>query len=382
MTEGFHMDNPSRGLFIVNNTIVNERSSGSFVTVHASVMQPAVVRNNIVVGNGPFINQSNAILEGNLLSDPGFVNRQMFDYALRAGSAGIDTAVAPGSAGTYSLSPTQVYVHPACTGTRGTVAGLDVGAYELGWPVRFESGPERCRAVLGGQPGTPPVIQAAVNAASFLVGHMTPGSIATVFGENLADREAGAAQLPLPVTLGGTSVLLRGIPSPIFYASPGQVNFQVPFGLALGAANLSVQRGNGLTASISTELKRTAPGIFFYGTSNAVAQNEDYSLNTPANGARPGKTLIVYMTGAGPLSRTLEEGKPSPADDLAVVTSPASATIGGQEAAITFLGMTPGLIGVLQANIVVPELPAGQYKLAVTIGGEVSNEVEITVSDV
>ena len=55
-----------------------------------------------------------------------------------------------------------------------------------------------------------------------------PGSIATLFGTNLAAATATASGVPLPRQLGGTRVTWNGVAAPLFYVSPTQINFQVP----------------------------------------------------------------------------------------------------------------------------------------------------------
>src|SRR4029079_78548 len=37
-----------------------------------------------------------------------------------------------------------------------------------------------------------------------------------------------AASQPLPLTLGGTQVFINGTPAPLFFASPAQINFEIP----------------------------------------------------------------------------------------------------------------------------------------------------------
>src|SRR6266568_1106445 len=85
-----------------------------------------------------------------------------------------------------------------------------------------------------------PVInpQGVVNAASqapdpdlgMVVAH---GEIATILGQNLAPSEASATETPLPTSLAGTSVTVGGILAPLFYVSPGRIEFQVPWKFGL-----------------------------------------------------------------------------------------------------------------------------------------------------
>ena|SRR5579872_435355 len=72
-----------------------------------------------------------------------------------------------------------------------------------------------------------------VNAASLAPasgpGHaIAPGSIASLFGQNLAATTASASGFPLPTTLAGTSLTVNGVAAPLFYVSPDQINFQMP----------------------------------------------------------------------------------------------------------------------------------------------------------
>src|SRR5712692_5165256 len=79
----------------------------------------------------------------------------------------------------------------------------------------------------------PPMVNAVVNGASFAAGvPVAPGSIATVFGSNLASITAAAAEVPLPTLLGDARISLNGVAAPLFFVSPTQINFQAPWELA------------------------------------------------------------------------------------------------------------------------------------------------------
>src|ERR1700693_977526 len=65
-----------------------------------------------------------------------------------------------------------------------------------------------------------------VNAASYAQ-TISPGSIVSIFGTNLANSIATASGIPLPTELGGSSVTVNGTKAPLFFVSPNQINFQV-----------------------------------------------------------------------------------------------------------------------------------------------------------
>jgi MYXO-CTERM domain-containing protein len=124
--------NAKSDLYVVNNTFVNDRGSGTFLQL-AATASPAVVRNNIFLGGGTVINQAGAAMAGNFATgDPLLVDRAGFDYRLKVGSPCVDKGVDPGVAGVMSLAPLFEYVHPAGHEARAVVGVIDIGAYELG----------------------------------------------------------------------------------------------------------------------------------------------------------------------------------------------------------------------------------------------------------
>jgi hypothetical protein len=122
-------------LFVVNNTIINDHSSGTFVNDTTST--PAVITNNIFYNAGTVTNQSNATLTTNFQSttmgDPLFADLAGYDVTLRSGSPCIDTGTAPGQNGSQSLVAVFEYEHPLNHVARTVVgAAVDIGAYESG----------------------------------------------------------------------------------------------------------------------------------------------------------------------------------------------------------------------------------------------------------
>src|SRR4051794_25967586 len=72
-----------------------------------------------------------------------------------------------------------------------------------------------------------------VNAASSAAGApLSPGSIASAYGNFLLSAPDQPHVTPLPTSLDGLSLSFGGTLAPMFYASSGQVNLQVPWELA------------------------------------------------------------------------------------------------------------------------------------------------------
>ena len=216
---------------------------------------------------------------------------------------------------------------------------------------------------------------AIANGASFTTSHVAPGSIAALFGDNLSTDTVAASSVPLPLSLADTSLFVDGKAVPLWYVSPTQINFQMPHTTGAGTVNIAVKSGGVNSAPVSFAVQGSAPGIFLQGDARAIAQNQadNYSLNDKNHPAAAGSYIALYMTGQGVVDNPVPDGMVTPQSPLSQSILPYSATIGGQDAPIQFLGLTPGNIGLFQANLRVPDLRPGDYPVVVTIGGSVSN---------
>jgi uncharacterized protein (TIGR03437 family) len=244
----------------------------------------------------------------------------------------------------------------------------------------------------GGQP--PPAINSLglVNAAN-LGNASTAGSIVSLFGSGLASGIMKATGVPLPPALGTTSVQVNGIPAPLFYVSPTQINFQVPWEVS-GQQHVSVTvtAGNQMSAPVSLNLAPLAPGIFATngaGTGQgAVLIAGSSSLAAPvgfATGSRPaarGEYLSIYATGLGPVTSPPSSGAPSPGNSPPTTTTTPTVLIGGASAPIVqFSGLAPGFVGLYQINVQVPPLATvgSQVPLVLLMGGVSSNTVTVAI---
>jgi hypothetical protein len=122
--------NERSDLYVVNNTLVNDRSSGTFVRIRSGAT-PAKVVNNIFVGNGTVLSGPGTLIT-NLISDGvDLMDRQNYDYHLLAGSSAIDAGSDPGTANGVGLTPTFQYIYDANTEARPTIGQIDIGAFEF-----------------------------------------------------------------------------------------------------------------------------------------------------------------------------------------------------------------------------------------------------------
>ncbi len=269
---------------------------------------------------------------------------------------------------------------------RGTITVAATGAANTPQPVTVEL------AVAASTASLPRVDAGGVtNAASFR-GPLAAGTLASAFGQNLGPAEgASTAFQPgtqtLPTRFRSVRVLVRDsggaqiAEAPLLYVSSRQINFQMPFEAAgRGSVQVLVDNDGLLSEAEPVALGPAAPGLFTYGANRAVVQNQDFRLNTPENPAQRGSVIIAYVTGAGPVSPPVPTGQAAPAAPLSTAAAGAVASIGGLSATVHFLGLTPGLVGLAQANIQVSEsTPAGEQTLLLLIGGQAANGAIVSI---
>jgi uncharacterized protein (TIGR03437 family) len=223
--------------------------------------------------------------------------------------------------------------------------------------------------------------EAVDNAASFLPNETPAGSVFTIFGTGLATKEGQPTTVPLPTTVLTTSVTVNGEAAPLFYVNPTQINAQMPEDIKAGVATVIVNVGSATSNAVATYVSAVAtPGISVYGNNRAAVQNQDFSVNATNNPAKVGDVLTAYFTGGGPVNASgkLTTGAASPAG-LSGVSGPYTVTLGGVNAVVNYIGLTPGGIGLYQANFVVPNVTAGDHPIVITISGQASNNPLVAV---
>ena len=232
-----------------------------------------------------------------------------------------------------------------------------------------------------------------VNGASFNAS-VAGGSIASVFGTNLASSESFASSVPLPTTLGGGTVQINGIPAPLFYVSPAQINFQAPWELlGQSQASITVTVAGVTSTAQAINIAAFAPGLFAVNSQGtgqgAVLIAATGEIAAPlgsiaGRATRPvqrGEYLSIYCSGLGPVANQPVNGAASPANALPTTMNTPTVTIGGVTAIVSFSGLAPGFVALYQVNVQVPDnAPTGNaVSVVLTIGGATSNTVTVAV---
>jgi uncharacterized protein (TIGR03437 family) len=234
--------------------------------------------------------------------------------------------------------------------------------------------------------GTSDNMSGTVNAASY-ERPVAAGSIAAVFGSNLAIGESDPeVATPLLNTLSESSFTIGGRVSPLYFASPGQVNLQIPWSLA-GLTQAPIQATvDGDASNLQmVSLAPFGPGIFTLdatGTGQgAVLIAPTAQLAAPGTPVLRGEYISIFCTGLGAVTNEPATGAPALATPLSFTLTLPTVTIGGAEAEVTYSGLAPGFAGLYQVNAIVPEgASAGNaVPVVLSIGGVTSNTVTIAV---
>jgi uncharacterized protein (TIGR03437 family) len=225
----------------------------------------------------------------------------------------------------------------------GTASGLASGTVKTNGIVAQNPGP-----VLN-QNGVLHVYNPSIGGA------VAPGTILQIYGSNLAGAPVVSSMLPLTTTLGGTSVSIGGIPAPLYYVSPTQINAQAPFELVPGNQYQVVANVNGaFTAPQTLSVVGGLPGIAGYQNGQIIAQHLDGSLVSEASPAQPGSYVVMYLAGLGATDTPIADGAASPFTPLAHPVTAPTLTLNGVQQPYQFVGLTPGLVGLYQINFQVP----------------------------
>ncbi|MDQ1267154.1 MAG: type sorting protein [Bacteroidota bacterium] len=130
------LTNVFAGLYVVNNTCINRRQTGTFINIKDGTQETKIV-NNLFAGVDAALktaivgaaDTSNNIYNVNI-SDFLFADEPNYDYHLLKGSPAIEAAMNdPGEFNGYSLFPAFEYKHPADSSFRPSKLNLDCGAF-------------------------------------------------------------------------------------------------------------------------------------------------------------------------------------------------------------------------------------------------------------
>ncbi len=143
---------------------------------------------------------------------------------------------------------------------------------------------------------------------------VAPGSIASAYG-NFGNLPTTALQTlnPMPKELAGVRLRVDGVDAPLYFVSPSQINFVVPWSVPAGNHDLEVVMSSSTVARGTVKVYDIAPGLASSDTSprrQGIIQNQDYAINGPAAPARKGEVIQIYATGCGAVQPAVQDGAP------------------------------------------------------------------------
>jgi uncharacterized protein (TIGR03437 family) len=240
-------------------------------------------------------------------------------------------------------------------------------------------------------PGASPL--AVVSAASGSPA-LAPESLASGYGANLAWRLVSSTATPWPTTLDGVSLLVRdsaGITrqAPVMFVSPWQINFEVPKGTAIGAAQFTLEGTPLGTLSITAAVQPVAPGLF---SANANGKGVAAAVATRVDNRTQVKSPVTVYTCAAagacvaaPISLTADStvyvslygtGIRGPGGALQV-----NCLVHGVTVPVLYAGPQVQYEGLDQVNISLPAELAGRGEsdVVLRVNGQTANTVTLNI---
>ncbi len=211
-----------------------------------------------------------------------------------------------------------------------------------------------------------------VALAPGLLAEALPVNSTVPFGTNTANF---GTQVPLPTTLGNVQLLFNGQPAPLLMVSPTQINFQVPWEAPTsGTSDLLIS--DATTGQVygagTVSMNAVSPAILLSpstqtGTARqaAVINHDDGTVNGPSHPAQVGHWIEIYGTGQGLVPNAPADG--AEAVGLTPTVQRPVVYINGNNVDdpaqtkepninhIYYSGLAPGLIGVWQIDVFIPQ---------------------------
>jgi uncharacterized protein (TIGR03437 family) len=236
---------------------------------------------------------------------------------------------------------------------------------------------------------------AHLSAASYSDLSQAAESIVSVFGTNMAISVAVAGTNPLPTSLVGTTVRVKDSAgnerlAPLFYVSPGQINYQIPPGTTPGTAIVTITSGNGTVSTGTMQITSVAPGLFA-ANANGQGVAAAVALRVKADGTQIQEQVARFDQAQGKFVTTpIDLGAQS--DQVYLVLfgtgirfhsglQGVSTNIGGVNVEASYAGAQGSFVGLDQVNLLLPRSLIGRGEVSVFFAadGKLSNTVSINI---
>jgi uncharacterized protein (TIGR03437 family) len=250
------------------------------------------------------------------------------------------------------------------------------------------------RTIMTGALEIAPAAAAVVSSANFAP-KVASESLASVFGQNLATTTVAATTTPLPTNLGGAIVRLRDssgneVLAPLFFVSPGQINFQIAPGLSPGSVLINAGNGDGFVSTGSMLVETVAPGLIAAsGTGQGLAAAN--ALRIRSGGAQSYEPVTRFDTASGQIVAIPIDLGPT-TDQVFLILygtgirfrsalSAVSYNVGGITGTPGYAGPQNDFVGLDQINVPLSRnlIGRGSVNVFLTVDGKSSNIVTINI---
>lgn len=229
-----------------------------------------------------------------------------------------------------------------------------------------------------------PVLTKVVNAADSSP-NIAPGGLISIYGQQLSPVNLATSEIPLPTAVANSCLTVNGLPIPILFVSPNQINAQMPFSM-VGNVTVILRTPGGVSDNYNTTILPTAPSVFTTSLPGldapvaTIVRNSNGQMVTGSNPVHLGDVLVIYATGLGQTAPSVQTGMPAPASPLAKALSAPVVTLGSTTLPLLYAGLAPGEIGVYQINVKVPNnVPQGLSIPLKISQGAISTSIPIRV---
>jgi len=220
---------------------------------------------------------------------------------------------------------------------------------------------------------------------------ISPTELMSLYGIGIGPQTSLAGRVEngaFTASLGGYQVLFDGVAAPLLYAGPTQINTIVPHELrGQDYTHLQIVGPAGTIDGPTLALRPARPEIFQNSqTGLAAALNEDGSINSPENPAKPGSIVSIFVTGYGTRwsdGQVVTDASRGNLFPAVILAEPI-----GNSLEVLYAVDAPGLVaGVSQINFRLPKpLPTFRnygtyrtYDFELQVGDAISRAAEVAV---
>jgi uncharacterized protein (TIGR03437 family) len=201
--------------------------------------------------------------------------------------------------------------------------------------------------------------------------------------------------LPLPINLAGTTVdacdsLGVAHLAPLFYVSAAQINYLTPAGTANGPTTVAVKSGDGILSFGTVTIATVAPSLFTASsTGSGVAAS--LALQVKGDNSQTFEPIAQFDAASNKFVPVPIDLGPEGVRVFLIAygtgfrgasgLGAVSVKIGDVQEQVPFLGPQGALVGLDQANVLIPRSLAsrGEVDVVFTVDGKAANTVRVGI---